>query len=99
MEGEIRITAIATGFDGHPPAHPRGFGSILHANNAPPRIPFLQPAPREPVAPSAEDSDLPAFIQRTRAQQGQPPSPAPPGPRRPSAETPLPDFLRSLRER
>jgi cell division protein FtsZ len=112
IEGEIKITAIATGFDADRPQQPqRGFGHLLgQANNAPRIAP---PAPREPAAP-AEESDLPSFISRTRQH---PPAPTQPpqgtqgtqatqgtnsGPARrpaPPPETPLPEFLRSLRER
>jgi cell division protein FtsZ len=102
LEGEIKITAIATGFDAdRPQQQQRTFGSHLlgHSNNAT-RLP--QPPAREP-APTAEDADLPSFISRTR--QSPPVSPQPPPgptgsqPRRPAPETPLPEFLRSLRER
>jgi cell division protein FtsZ len=102
LEGEIKITAIATGFDAErPQQQQRGFGHLLGHSNSATRLP--QPPARE-AAPTAEDADLPSFISRTR--QGQPASPPqpPPGPtggqtRRPAPETPLPEFLRSLRER
>lgn len=102
LEGEIRITAIATGFDQHTP-QPRGFSHMLgsYANNAP-RFPVQ---PREPVA-QTEDGDVPSFISRTRqGQAAPPPGPGPGAPggntqaRRQQPETPLPEFLRSLRER
>jgi cell division protein FtsZ len=99
LEGEIKITAIATGFDGGSRPAARGFPSFssLSGNNAPaPRF----PTPPRDVAPNGEESaDLPPFIQR-RAPSGGPapaPRPNPPQPR-PSTETPLPEFLRSLRD-
>jgi cell division protein FtsZ len=107
LEGEIKITAIAPGFDADRPQQQqqRGFAHLLgHANNSP-RL--GQPPPhREPAAPpSSEESDLPSFITRSRqapSGQSQSPSAPPPGgpsTRRPAPETPLPEFLRSLRER
>jgi cell division protein FtsZ len=99
LEGEIKITAIATGFDSHNRPQPRGFPSLTSTNNSPssPRFPAL--TPREPAA-NGEDSDLPPFIQR-RSSPGQSSGPGPaPAPRQqaPRTETPLPEFLRSLRD-
>ena len=91
LEGEIKITAVATGFESLPHATGRSVPGL--ASNGLPRFPQLQ---RD--AQPSEDGDLPSFIPRSRPQ---PQAPATPPPRRerPSAETPLPEFLRSLRER
>jgi cell division protein FtsZ len=90
LEGEIRITAVATGFDGHPHGSTRSFPAL--ASNGLPRYPQL---PRDPARDSGDESDVPSFIPRTRPQV-----PTPAARReRPTAETPLPEFLRSLRER
>ncbi|HEV8636916.1 MAG TPA: cell division protein FtsZ [Chloroflexota bacterium] len=88
LEGEIKITAVATGFEALPHTSSRSVPGL--ASNGLPRFPQLQ---REPA--TGDEGDLPSFIPRSR-----PPAPAPPPRReRPSAETPLPEFLRSLRER
>jgi cell division protein FtsZ len=101
LEGEIKITAVATGFEASPHATARS-GPTL-ASNGLPRFPQLQ---REPS--TGDESDLPSFIPRSRPSGPAPssssppsptPSPSPPRRERPSAETPLPEFLRSLRER
>ncbi|HEY3082858.1 MAG TPA: cell division protein FtsZ [Chloroflexota bacterium] len=98
LEGEIKITAVATGFEALPHAPARAAPTL--ASNGLPRFPQLQ---REPA--SGDESDLPSFIPRSRPAgpapsppQSQSPAP-PPRRERPSAETPLPEFLRSLRER
>jgi cell division protein FtsZ len=89
LEGEIKITAVATGFEGQPHGSSRTFPNL--ATNGLPRFPQL---PREP-AREVGDDDVPSFIPRTRQ-----PVPTPAARReRGSAETPLPEFLRSLRER
>jgi cell division protein FtsZ len=90
LEGEVRITAVATGFDGQHHTNARAFPSLV--SNGLPRFPQL---PREPARDTNEEGDVPSFIPRTRPQV-----PTPAARReRPSAETPLPEFLRSLRER
>jgi cell division protein FtsZ len=103
LEGEIKITAIATGFDAHNRAQPRVFPGLASANNNPgaPRFPAAPP-PREP-APNGEDADLPSFMQRRSGPAASPgpgpgPSSAPRPPAGRSGETPLPEFLRSLRD-
>jgi cell division protein FtsZ len=98
LEGEIKITAVATGFEALSAPPSRSVPTL--ASNGLPRFPQLQ---REPSA--GEDGELPSFIPRSRPTgptqpppQAQSPAPAPRR-ERPSAETPLPEFLRSLRER
>ncbi len=99
LEGEIKITAIATGFDGGSRPAARGFPSFssLTGNNAPaPRF----PSPARDVPSNGEESaDLPPFIQRRAPSPGPAPAPRPNPPQpRPATETPLPEFLRSLRD-
>src|SRR5207245_2638189 len=87
LEGEIKITVIATGFEGQKHGQGRHFNSLAGLATAGSRF---QPAARD--RESGEEADLPAFIPRTR------PSPVT-AQRRERPETPLPEFLRSLRER
>ena len=106
LEGEVRITAIATGFDGHITPVQRGFTSYPSISSPASRGSSNVPA-REPPAPP-EDAELPSFISRSRQAPpssggGQPPSPtnspAPPMRRSDRPDPPLPDFLRTLRDK
>ena len=102
LEGEIKITAIATGFDGLPRSQNRPYQSTagLGSNSQGARF---TPPPREPSA-NGEEGDLPPFMRGRGGQQTNPGSGSPgpaPAPRRsapPPGETPLPEFLRSLRD-
>ena len=74
LEGEIKITAIATGFDNQPRNQSRSFPglSALGSTSSTPRM--TMPAARDSAA-NGEESDLPPFIQR---RTGPAPSPAAP---------------------
>jgi cell division protein FtsZ len=98
LEGEIKITAIATGFDGTSRSQSRAFpGSAALGSNS--QGARFTPAPREPAA-NGDEGDLPPFMQRRggggAGSSG--PAPAPRQQAQRSGETPLPEFLRSLRD-
>ncbi|GEA28912.1 cell division protein FtsZ [Microcystis aeruginosa NIES-4325] len=58
MQGEVRITVIATGFSGEPPSRPTGSKVVINT-------PAPSPAPT-PEPPKPAGLDIPEFLQRRR---------------------------------
>jgi cell division protein FtsZ len=78
LQGEIKITVIATGFDQPRPAQPRASGDRSRRLRLPdgdsddlePRIPSRVPArERPPILEDEDDLDVPAFLRRRRPER------------------------------
>ena len=71
IDDEIRITVIATGFDGRvaPKAHERTLERALERPRPAPSAPRVAPEPAPRPSYSRDDYDVPAFLRRRQGQQ------------------------------